>query len=543
MDIFDSIENFEDHLMLDDFLDSVSFDTFAKRAIPVESILGLLQSIGAFQILEQDFYKRTNPFVQRSLLDLPIWEFHECEEPTHWIVGFHIFWNHMDRSVFCCKSTSINSYLDLELETLFTALDELTPQIKALFPNASIIDDILNTTNVKNLLTLFENFTVQQRRVGVMLHAWRQWNRAEIRMLLPFYYLERNIFATPEEQNAIEDQFGALDPETARKFQENHAISDKAGFGDFRFECDYAFYRSDNFTFRVGGLITLPTAFAISKGIKGTDFLTCLKQPTFDLQALFDLIPEDFNIDSITPEQREQAYLMVIGDICKNKNGFFLGALDRLNALLLESPLGNHRSVGIGLLIRSRTYLSAFLDEFEWAQHISYNNRLSVEYLTPTTYTRFFARRNTPSDFANRDFNSEDPIVQQDNLKFIESELVNKFYPFAVQTRVQPGVILRWTSQWCFSGQIWDISIGSDVWIQTKEKFKDFCASCDLLSRLDTCNGINSLAYQFSTFAGFGIRIDRPTYSALVGINAQGVSWSKNIGKDITASVNIEFNF
>lgn len=544
MDIFDDVNSLEDDLLIDGFLDSISLHDAPIRQIPVKSILGLLEDIGAFSLLDQDFYKQTNPFVKRSLLDLPVWEFHGCQEPEQWIVGFHLFWNHMDRSVFCCKSTNINSYLDLELETLFTALDELTPQIKALFPNASLVDDILNTTNVKQLLGLFENFTVQQRRTGIMLHAWRQWSRIEIRMLLPFYYLERNIFAKPAEQAAIEEQFGALDPDEAENFQKNHAISDKVGIGDFRFECDYAAFFTETFAFRIGGFVTVPTAFAITKGIKGSDFLTNLQQPTFDLQSLFDLIPEDFNIDSITPQDLERAKEIVIGDVCKNRTGFFLGALNRLNAILLETKLGNDQHFGIGFLFRSRALLSSLLDEYEWADRISFNNRLSVEYLAPSTETRFFIRRNQLSDFTSRDFASDNETIQEDNLQFIQEELVNKFYPFAVKTNVQPGLIIHWTSRWCISGTVWDITIGTDFWLQTREKFNSFdCVKPALLSRLDIAAGKNSLAYQFKSFAGFGFKIARPTYLVFIGVNAEGTNWNKGIGDDITATLNIEVNF
>lgn len=541
---FDSFDDFEQSIFMDDFLDSIPPYQMPTRQIDVKSILGLLEDIGAFQLLDQDFYLRTNPFIQRSLLDLPLWEIHGCAEPTRWIVGGHLFWNHMDRSVFTCKSTNINSYLDLQLETLFTALDELRPELQKLFPHPFLIESVLNTTNVRQLLTLFENFTVQQRRLGVMFHAWRQWQFAEIRMLLPLYYLERNLFTTKSEQSAIDDAFGALDPDSTEQFAEDHAISDKVGFGDFRIEFDYAGYLSDTFAVRVGAFLTLPTAFSLAKGLQGSNFLTCLEQPTFNLQALFDLIPTDFNFDSITPAIRQTALDMIIGDVCRGKNGFFLAALDRLNALLLEVPMGNERNVGIGFLFRSRTMLNAWLEEYEWSKHISFNNRLSIEFLTPSIQTRFFIRRNTSADFAGRNFNSDNPQEQEDNLHFIERELVDKFYPYAIKTQVRPGIILRWTSRWCFSGEVWDLSIGSDVWMQTAEKFKDFkCVDRELLSRLDIANGRNSFAYQFKSMASFGLKIERPTYSMLVSVNAEGTSWAKNIGKDITASINVEANF
>lgn len=542
-DIFDS-DTLEEDLFIDGFFDTLSLDAVANRTIAIKNILGLLQSAGAFSILETDFYKRTNPFVKRSLLDLPIFEVHMCNEPRTWIVGAQLFWNQMDRSVFINHSTTIKSYLDLKQEFLFEKLNELTPQIKNLFPNASIIDEVLNETDIKKLVSLFENFTVQQRRIGAMFHAWRQWDFGEMRMLWPFYYLERNVFAKPAEQAAIEAQFGAPEPDSSEKFQKNHAISDRVGFGDFRFEFDYAVYMSDTFAFRAGAFLTLPIAFELSHGLLGTTFNKNLKQPIFDLQSLFDLIPDDFDVDSITQAELDQAHNIVIGDICKNKNGLALGALDRMNAILLDSDLGNGRHMGIGILFRARTLLSNFLDDLSWSDRVSFNNRLSIEYQTPATETRFFARRNTPQDFSSRDFDSDDPDVQQENLEFIQKEIVDKLYPYAIKTKVHPGFQIHWTSRWCFCGDVWDLTMGSDFWLQTGEKFKSIkCIDQDLRSRLDFSVGKNSFAYQFKSFAGFGIKILRPTYSVQISINAEGTSWNKNIGDDITAGFNIEANF
>ena len=504
IDIFDDIDSFEagmEDLDIDEFLDTVTLDT-ASRKIEVKSILELLEEMGAFSVLDQDFYKRTNPFVQRSLLDLPLWELHGCTEPKRWIVGAHAFWNHMDRSVFVCKSTNIDSLINFDQTTLFEKLNELKPVIKDAFPNASLIDDLLDQTNINKLLGLFRNFTVQQRRVGAMMHAWRQWERFEIRMFLPLYYLERNNFASPSEQAALEAQFGALDPDTQEKLQKNYLISDKFGFGDFRFEADYA----------------------------------------FDLQAIFDLIPENFNVNDITEADKQKALDLVIGDICKNKNGFFLGILSRMSAILVDTKLGNDGHVGIGALIRARTLLSSFLYQFDWAKRFSFNNKLSLEYLAPANETRYFVYRNKLSDFTSRDFSSTDPAVQDANLKFIESELVNKFYPFAVRTKVQPGIIFRWVSRYCWCGDVWDITVGSDFWLQTKEKFNSFCTSQNL-ERLDIANGKKPFAYQGKLFASFALKWARPTHTWHVGLNAEGTTWNEGIGEDWTVSLNIEANF
>ena len=546
IDMFDDIDSFEqgmDDLDINDFLNTVALDTGGPRNIEPAEILELLEAANVFSVLDQDFYRRTNPFVQRSILDLPLWELHSCTEPKRWIVGAHAFWNHMDRSVFFGKSTNIDTLINFDQTTIFDKLNELKPQIKQLVPNPALVDDLLDQTNINNLLSLFRNFTIQQRRTGAMMHAWRQWERFELRMFLPLYYLERNMFARPTEQAALEERFGALDQDTQEKMQKNFLISDKFGLGDFRFEADYAVYKSDDFTFRVGGLTTIPTAVAFTEGIMGSSFVdTNKKQPTFDLQALFDLIPDNFDVNAFTDADQQKALDIVIGDVCKNKNGFFLGMLSRMSAMLLDTKLGNDGHVGIGVLVRARTLLSSFLYEFEWAKRFSFNNKLSLEYLTPANETRYFVYRNKLSDFTSRDFSSSDPDVQEANLKFIETEMVNKFYPFAVRTKVQPGVIFRWVSRYCWCGDVWDITVGSDFWLQTKEKFNNFRTS-QSLERLDIQNGKKPFAYQGKIFASFALKWARPTHTWHVGLNAEGTTWNEGIGEDWTVSLNIEANF
>lgn len=542
--LLDSFEDDQEEWILLESLDNHAMST-TRNTIPVKSILGLIEDAGGFALLDQDFYLRTNPFVERNILDLPLWEMHSCQEPEKWIVGGQLFWSKMDRSVFTCKSTNIDCYLDLQQKTLFNALDNLRPKLKDLFPLASLIDPLSDTSNFDAILKLFRNFTAEQRRIGLMMHLWRQWERAELRALLPLYYVERNFIASPEEQSAIEAQFGTLSPDEAKMFEKNHGISDKVGFGDLRLEANFVPYDTDTFALRAGGFVTIPMAVAFSTGIRGTSFRDCLEQPTLDLQTLFDLAVQDGDLIDPTVSSSEQTAFKdeLIGDICKNKNGFLLGALDRLNAVLIETHLGNRGHFGIGGIIRSKTSLRSLLDDYEWTERINWNNRLSVEYLAPSDETRFYIKRNSIEDFTSRDFNSDDEAVQDANLAFIEQEIVDKFYPYAIKTRVKPGPILRWFSRWCVNGDVWDFTIGSDIWIQPGESITLKCVDSTLYQKLDICNAKNGLAYQFKSVASLGFKILRPTYAFFFNINSEGTSWNKNIGDDWAVSINLEANF
>ncbi len=553
--LFDSMEEFEDDLILNNYLDKTPYNNTQaiKSIFPINDILDIIKEVNGLSILDQDFYRLTNPFNERSLLDLPIFEMHSCQEPEQWITGAQFFWNQTDRSVFTCKNTNISSYLDLEANTLFNAFDTISDGVKRLLEDLGISDNITNAieklfdaTYYQNTLKLFQNFTVTQRRIGVMFHAWRQWQKAEIRLLWPFYYLERNLQADPPDLAAIEQRFGVATNEENEMFKKNHGIADRIGFGDFRLEANYVPYDLDYWAIRVGTFITLPVAFSISEGILGTSFKDNLKQPEFNLRDVFDLIFPDGSISNpqFGPEEQEKAVRIIMGDVCKNKNGFLLGALDRLNAIILETEPGNHRHVGLGLILRSRTALRAFLEEFEWAEKITWNNRLSIEYLTPSTEYRFYARRIPMSAFDALDLSTTDPEEQKKTLEFINKALVDKFYPYAIKTRVHPGFIFRWFSRWCITGEVWDLTLGSDFWVQRDESLRNLqCVDKALRKELDIQAAKKPLAYQFKSVASFGFKVLRPTYAFFFNINAESTSWSKGIGDDWTVGLNFEVNF
>lgn len=540
-DIFDDMGDMEDEIFESGFLDSISLDTMQTRKIKPSQLLPQLADLGVFDLLDIDFYCHTNPFVKRSVLDLPLFEVHMCETPYPWVVGFHLFWNHMNRSVFCCgKDTNISSYLNLNQDTLIGKIESLLND-PLLGQFAKDFSDLLEMVDFNEIIQLFGSFTVEQRRTGVMMHAWWEKHRHEIRLLLPFYYQERNIFAEPSIQGELERRFGVLDRSSQEQFEKNHAISDRLGLGDLRFEYDYAFYKTEETSVQLGLMATLPTYATVTKGIRGTTFETERKQPTLDLQSLLDLICLG---EDVTVSAQDQAIETLVGDVCRNKNGFLLGALDRLNAILLDTTLGNHRHFGFGPLFRARTLLSAFLEEFKWSEHISFNTRVSLEFFTPSTETRFFALRNTEQDIDSRDFSSTNDEIAATNLTFIEQELINKFYPIALQTRVQPGLIFHVTNRWCFSAEVWDFNIGSDIWIQTQEKF-DYIKtpSRTIADAIDVENARAPFAYQFKYYGSLGFKVKREDHMWLFGLNAEGTTWNKGIGDDYTVSLNIEANF
>ena len=169
---------------------------------------------------------------------------------------------------------------------------------------------------------------------------------------------------------------------------------------------------------------------------------------------------------------------------------------------------------------------------------------ISVEFIAPATYTRFFAKRTPLSEIEARDYESTDETEQDENLEFISQTLVNKFYPFAVETNVRPNFIFRFSNRWCYSGEVWDLNFGSDIWVQPEEHIGTMkCISEKTLECLDIENGHAPSAYQFKYYGGLGAKVIRPDTTWLFSINAEGTTWSRGIGKDWTVSLNVEANF
>jgi len=78
--LVDSFDDDQEEWMLLEGLDNTAMSN-TRNVVPVKSILGLIEDAGGFALLDQDFYLRTNPFVERNILDLPLWEMHSCQEP------------------------------------------------------------------------------------------------------------------------------------------------------------------------------------------------------------------------------------------------------------------------------------------------------------------------------------------------------------------------------------------------------------------------------------------------------------------------------
>ena len=396
---------------------------------PADVVKFFIDDLDALCILQQDFYLRTNELNQRSLLDYGIFlpqKFY-C---SPWEVGAHLFYNQTTRDNYTRTSTKLCSYLAIFQETLLQELQRII--------DATPLD---TPVDLHPVIPLFRNMTVQERRTGFMVHGMRRWGPYRFRFLFPFYYNESNFFLTPQELDVIQAQLGITDPAEDLDFAQKHLIADKLGFGDLRLNFDFPLARSGAVSTKLGLQATIPTAFALKKGLYGSSFCKLCRGPILDFCELFDL----------AIEQRDLKALQQLGET------FAFAAIDHFSANLIDTPMGNGGHFGLGAYIRSKTPLSSIIKR-PWAEHITMRSRISVEYLFPHTQRRYFIEACDQLRFAALGLDrppqviidqvDEDPLYARTVLGFLEKQFTDKIFPIALPVKVRPGIIFRWMTKY-----------------------------------------------------------------------------------------------
>ncbi len=511
-DIFD--DNNEE---TNNYLDTNEFQIL-RSAVSPENIIDLLQEIGAFNLLQLDFYLRTYVLNTRDVLDLPAFVKNRCYEYQCWVVGAQLFYDQTSGVYFSPQHDEIEHYLAIGEENVLEALDLLINKVQQLFPTFQFpfID----------LFDIFGNARVQERRMGAMFQVVRNFNDTRFTFMVPFYYRERNYFLTDADREAIEALVGSTTEEDQAKLQKDHLISDKIGLGDTRLMLDFPCIDKEWYCSRLGIFATIPTAVTFVNGILGSSYKSKCppQQPIFSFTDIFNF--------GSNPSTQQQAVDTAVE--------FLLGALDRLSAILLDKPLGNNGHFGIAPYYISIVPLSFFIKR-PWAEAFEIRSRMSLEYLFPKTERRYFILQGVAQQFAERNFS--DPAQATANLAFLETTFVNQFYPYAIEATVQPGLIFWMNSRACYDGPCFSFQVGTDTYLQTSEHLRSLQVSNALRPFLNTCKEQGFWAYQSTVYANLAWTIHRPDDNIIVGLHLADVVWNYGIGSEFTVALTIEKNF
>jgi hypothetical protein len=356
----------------------------------------------------------------------------------------------------------------------------------------------------------------------------KRWRYTTLRIMAPLYYQESNFSLTPEEQDAVAEEFGSLDPEQEKAFRKAHFISDKIGFGDTRIELDHTLLKRPSFTLRCGGLATVPTAWAWGKGFLGSSFAQPSTLPTFELAPIFNAV-ENPGVES---QQEAVAFI----------NDFLLDSFDRMAADLIDTPLGNRRHLGLGVYVRGKTPLRVYLDN-SFAQRTSLTNRISLEWFLPSTERRFYIDKIDEAAFADHNFKSDDPVVAAENLQFLTEQFVERLFLRAIDTRIVPGVIFRWSSQAQYKGEKFGFNVGSDFWLQNKAHFAEIQTQSKTLHEIDIPRAKGPVARQSKVFGGIIFNHKTNTKTWFFSLNADAGVDNRGLCQDYTLSLNFEASF
>jgi len=520
MEEFD-FDSLADDPTLDQFLEQHEF-SMIRNIDPVDILAILIDQLNILNILKEDLYCRTYPLNYRSLLDLPFIRPYRWFKERNRKFGIQLFYNQTSRMFFTKKSDALYSYLAICNSNLLRKLSEIASQeiIKEQFPDFNL-DPIC-------IFPLFRNMTVQDRRAGFMFSGAHSWRWLTFRAYIPLYYLERNFYLTTQERLRVEEVFGS---QSDTVFQDQHLISDKLGIGDTRLILAFHVMRRENCSLNCGLQATIPTAFAFKKGLKGSSFAQwrTIRHCRFSIERLWDLAQQDAKIAT------------------EYGADFFLGALDTLSANLIDSELGNNQHPGIGFLMQTKNRLSLFFKR-PWAHSVKFKNTISLEYLFPKTERRFFLVKTDPNELDANLYDADraehDPAYTRCWLTLIEETFTNKFYPVALDTLIQPGLLFQWTGNLFFDHGAWHFQLGTDWWVQTPASLEavdvpqNIGAPCIDLKRADP-----HYAFQSKVCGGIFYTLQRPTSEWNISLYGDYTFWSKGIGKDFMLALNFEVDF
>jgi hypothetical protein len=503
----------DDYDFMNEYLDTAGTDRIVN-AIDPEEIMAILNLIDAPAILELPFFLETNILNKRSLLDQPLFEPDRATFPQKSVCGVSVFLRKTDRSNFTKNSTKLSSYLSLVEETLISRLQNSVGKITGLLQQ--------NNIDVERIFNLFENMTVEERQVGIMLHGMTRWHKTTFRIMTPLYYLENNFSLTPREIDAVAEEFGEEDKE----FRKAHFVCDKIGMGDTRIEIDQRILKRPSLTFRCGLQATIPTAFTWGAGFLGSSYPKPSTLPTFDLDPVFEAIEN--------PSERNQQLVFA------SLSDFFLDSFDRIAADLIDNKMGNNRHLGIGVYVRTKTPLRAYMNN-SFAEKITLTNRISAELFLPACEKRFYITKINEQAFNSRNFN--DLSQATENLAFLEEQMIERLFLRAFTTRIRPGAIFRWSNSACYAGQQFGFNIGTDFWIQDKDAFGKIYASPQTVANLAVNKAKPPFAEQSKLFGGLVFKHKTPKNCCFVSLNGDITFSNKGLGQDWGISLNFEASF
>ena len=510
----------------------INSEIITTRQASKQSILLTLIDWEIPALLQENIFLRSNKLNSRSLLDYP--EFfpfgHDHDQRA---IYLNLFYNQTSRLNFTKDSTNICSYLGIFEPSFITKLQKTISIIKDNIP--------IEPEQATHILQLLQTFTVQERRLGLMIGGKTTFGCWNFHIMAPWYYLERNHFVDKKIEDAIEalttellerivgaSQLTPAQQALAQKrrdaFIDQHLIADKFGIGDTRIYIDRPFIKRKFLSSRIGVLATIPTAFAMKSGLKGAHLRLVKNRPLLDFVEVFE---------AGMSKQISPAAL-----------NYGVAFLDNLGAMLLDAPLGNGGHFGLGIFLRNKSPLTSLV-KLDWARNFTMRSFASLEYLFPAVEWRSARVPVNEALFNQRNFSPSetDQLIINSNYRFLVEQLTDRLFPVALQARVHPGIVFRWSSQFCYEYNNKGFTLGTDTYVRNREALTNLNADPATKKIIDIFNAHAPLSYQSKVVGSFFFKIPKCDREFMIGLWGDYTFMNKGIGADFSLVFKCDVTF
>ncbi len=428
--------------------------------------------------------------------------------------------------------SNLEYYVDLKQRFFVEILNNIVGPIDPTEPGSQ--DEIANFPNIPEILSLIAPLKTQEYRLGFDFQYFKDFNDVSVFVQVPFFYQVDNYYLTAQERKNIEnypyikDFFG--EGGDYWEFVRNHFICDKIGWGDTQIFIERTINETYKSHTNIGLEVTIPTGFALKKGLIGTSFKDQEDYPSFNL--LNDYLSPGIDLQ-MNPDHTYNQPLII-----DNATNLSLAILDRLSKILLDQPIGMQHFI-IGIFTRTQMIFTPRLD---------LTSKTGITCQLPGNETRYIrhsikeaiAVANKIASFATEAIDDAQAVAL---IKAFDLATLQHFFPLPYKTKVFPGFFFESYSQLTYHGDRWTFYAGSNTWWAfMNERFLTIDASPLELAQLDTSIAKNINAYQSRLFIG----ADKNPYAQspwTFGFRISGSSLSWNIGPNVSIAGLLRYEF
>lgn len=474
------------------------------------------------KLLQKNLYLRTNSVLSRSLLDLPIFQIRPKCQAGLYNFSLFPFFNQTAKMYFSKNSSSLSSYVNFGEEGFIGGIIDLLKDLN------------IEEADLDVILPLFTDITLQERRAGAYLSFDFIKDCWYFKVATPVYYLERNFFLTEDQTDAIAQapfirSFSAGANDTAvRSLLMEHLVSDKiALLGDIRLQALYEACLKDKLILRIGGFVTLPTAFALKSGIMGGPFCKSKKYPGANIEDIMETL-------CIISNKTSDSTLVRTFDLFDNLKQLAFNVLDSLSAKVVERPLSDGFNFG-----------PTFELEYNLDDNLQFLSQFSVRGFAPRKEIRFFMNDLSAINF-NKINSTFDPATCTPDIgraiyAFYDQIFHDSLFPPPFKVKVYPGVITQLTSLLRYTNGCLDLFLGYDFWNQSKESIKFDKEKPKTPILFD--QALNPAMTQHKFFGGFSFTTPYKCGDLHLGLRGDITFANRGIGKDFSLAFEFGYSF